>query len=396
TFTPEAEKSAFPYMLKNIATSKATALGGATWGIYGVGQGFSNNVSSGWKSNRIELAGYNYEQLYRYAKELADTLSLNPRVSGIEIAGDINWGSSSTFTEFYLDFNFEKFALYGVNPSEYYSAIEQNLFRTSLPSIYREGVRENVVLVSAGAEEFDVWHLGNDILKVGEHYVKLSELGSIAKRRSGNNIYKTNQEYTLLVAFDFVGSQNLASRVTKRNIDKLRATLPLGYKVKEQGWGWWSNNLGVQYALILLIIAIIYFICSVLFESLLQPLVIILMIPVSFIGVFLTFWLFDLKFGQGGFASFVLLCGLVVNAGIYVINEYNRVGNYLRAFNRKIVPILLTITSTVLGMIPFVVVSREPFWFSFATGVMGGMIFSVTAIFIVMPIFLKIGNKQGR
>ncbi|MEG0468148.1 MAG: efflux RND transporter permease subunit [Mucinivorans sp.] len=396
TFTPEAEKSAFPYMLKNIATSKATALGGATWGIYGVGQGFSNNVSSGWKSNRIELAGYNYEQLYRYAKELADTLSLNPRVSGVEIAGDINWGSSSTFTEFYLDFNFEKFALYGVNPSEYYSAIEQNLFRTSLPSIYREGVRENVVLVSAGAEEFDVWHLGNDILKVGEHYVKLSELGSIAKRRSGNNIYKTNQEYTLLVAFDFVGSQNLASRVTKRNIDKLRATLPLGYKVKEQGWGWWSNNLGVQYALILLIIAIIYFICSVLFESLLQPLVIILMIPVSFIGVFLTFWLFDLKFGQGGFASFVLLCGLVVNAGIYVINEYNRVGNYLRAFNRKIVPILLTITSTVLGMIPFVVVSREPFWFSFATGVMGGMIFSVTAIFIVMPIFLKIGNKQGR
>ena len=389
TFKPEADRTGFPYMLKDMATSKAISLGGATWGIYGVGQGFSNNVSSGWKANRIELTGYNYEQLYRYAQELSDSIRVNPRVSGVEIAGQINWGSASTFTEYFLDFNFEKFALYGVNPSEYYRAIEQNLYRTSLPSVYREGVQENVVLVSGGVEEFDVWHLGNDIIQVGDNSVKLAELGSIAKRRSGNNIHKSNQEYTLTVAFDFVGSSELANRFTKRNMDKLRDVLPIGYKVKDQGYGWWYENQGIQYALLLLIIAIIFVICSILFESLLQPLVIILMIPVSFIGVFLTFWLFELKFDQGGFASFVLLCGLVVNAGIYVINEYNQVGNYLRAFNRKIVPILLTIISTVLGLIPFVVISREPFWFTFAAGAMGGMIFSVVAIFIVMPVFLK-------
>lgn len=67
----------------------------------------------------------------------------------------------------------------------------------------------------------------------------------------------------------------------------------------------------------------IYFVCAILFESLRRPLVIIAMIPISFIGVFLTFWLFELRFDQGGFASFVLLSGLVVNAGIYLINDYN-------------------------------------------------------------------------
>lgn len=399
SFKPKADKGGFPYSLKDMATSKANALGGATWGIYGVGQGFSNNVSSGWKSNQIQIAGYNYEQLYRYASELADSLGVNARVSGVEITGEMNWGVSSAFTEYYLDFNFEKFALYGVNPSEYYRAIEQNLFRTSLSSVYSDGgTREDVVLVSGDAEDFDVWHLSNDILTVGDNNVKLSELGSIAKRRSGNNIYKNNQEYTLIVAFDFVGSSELASRFTKRHLEKLRATLPLGYKVSEQGYGWWGDNQGTQYALILLIIAIVYFICAILFESLLQPLVIITMIPVSFIGVFLTFWIFDLKFDQGGFASFVLLCGLVVNAGIYVINEYNQiggsgVGRYLRSFNRKIIPVMLTIISTVLGMIPFVVISREPFWFSFATGAIGGMLFSVVAITLVMPILLQVKQK---
>lgn len=140
-----------------------------------------------------------------------------------------------------------------------------------------------------------------------------------------------------------------------------------------------------------------------LFESLRQPLVIIAMIPISFIGVFLTFYLFELRFDQGGFASFVLLSGLVVNAGIYLINDYNlflrngvRAGlpTYLRAYNRKIVPILLTVLSTVLGLVPFVVVSREPFWFSFAAGAMGGMLFSLIAILLFLPIFLPL--KQPR
>ena len=167
--------------------------------------------------------------------------------------------------------------------------------------------------------------------------------------------------------------------------------------MNNRGGGWWGDSGGSPYWLLVLVIAIIYFICSVLFESLRQPLVIIVMIPISFIGVFLTFYLFELKFDQGGFASFVLLSGLVVNAGIYLINDYNifRSGGvapglvtYLRAYNRKIVPIMLTVLSTVLGLVPFVVISREPFWFSFAAGAMGGMLFSIVAILFFLPVFL--------
>lgn len=398
TFKPEAEKTGFAFRLKDLATTKAISLGGADWGIYGVGQAFNNSLSSGWKSNQIVLRGYNYEQLYRYAEELVDSISVNPRVSEPEIMGRISYRGGDNRTEFYLDLNFDRFALYGLSPSEYYRTLSQQVYRSSLPSFYNDGQMEQAVLVSSEADRFDAWHMRNDILAVGDRDVKLSELGTLVKRKSGNNIYKYNQQYSLIVAFDFVGSYELASRFTERHVERLKAELPVGYSVvNNRGGGWWGNSGGSPYWLLVLVIAIIYFICSVLFESLRQPLVIIVMIPISFIGVFLTFYLFELKFDQGGFASFVLLSGLVVNAGIYLINDYNifrrggvapGLGTYLRAYNRKIVPIMLTVLSTVLGLVPFVVISREPFWFSFAAGAMGGMLFSIVAILFFLPVFL--------
>lgn len=398
TFKPEANKAGFAFRLKDLATTKAIGLGGADWSIYGVGQGFNNSLSSGWKSNQITLRGYNYEQLYGYATELVDSISANPRVSEPEIMGRFSYRGGDNRTEFYLDFNFERFALYRISPAEYYQTLSQQVYRNSLPSFYNRGEMEQAVLVSSEAERFDAWHMQNDILAIGDQNVKLSELGTMAKRKSGNNIYKYNQQYSLIVAFDFVGSYELASRFTGRQVERLKAELPVGYSVRDnRGGGWWGDGGGNPYWLLGLVILIIYFICSMLFESLRQPLVIIVMIPISFIGVFLTFYLFGLKFDQGGFASFVLLSGLVVNAGIYLINDYNifrrngvRAGlrTYLRAYNRKIVPIMLTVVSTVLGLVPFVVISREPFWFSFAAGAMGGMLFSLVAILLFLPVFL--------
>ena len=105
-----------------------------------------------------------------------------------------------------------------------------------------------------------------------------------------------------------------------------------------------------------------------------QPLAIIFVILVSYIGVFLTFYWFKLNFDQGRFASFVLLCGITVNASIYILNEYNAVRKrfpclaplrtYVKAWITKIIPIFLTVASIVLGFIPFMEgVEMEEFWF---------------------------------
>ena len=134
-------------------------------------------------------------------------------------------------------------------------------------------------------------------------------------------------------------------------------------------------------------------------------LVIIMMIPISFIGVFLTFGLFDFRFDQGGFAAFVLLCGIVVNAGIYLITEYDECRRtsskqglqlYLMAFNHKIVPISLTILSTILGLVPFLYDGpEEVFWFAFAMAAISGTAFSILALIIYLPIFMPLGERTS-
>ena len=99
----------------------------------------------------------------------------------------------------------------------------------------------------------------------------------------------------------------------------------------------------------------------------------------------------------------VLLSGLVVNAGIYIINEYNnqvaackaqalpRVNLYVKAYNHKIIPVFLTTLSTVLGLVPFLIDGQEEaFWFSFAIGTSGGLLFSILALIFVMPIFMPL------
>lgn len=398
TFTPEAERAGFAFRLKELATSKAISLGGADWSVYGVGQGFSNSINTGWKTNSISISGYNYDQLYKLCEDLLDSISANPRVTGPVIAGG-RWDMKSK-TEFYLNFNFDRFVLYGISPSEYFTSINARLHNSGLSSYYNGSENEMVVLASSTRDKFDVWHLSNDMIRIGDRDIKLSELGAIKKTISGNDIYKRDQQYSLSVAYDFVGSYELSRRFEDRQIERLQKQLPVGYKVyQSQGGWWWGGAAKSPYFLLVLIALIIFFICAVLFESLRQPLVIISLIPISFIGVFLTFSLFELPFDQGGFASFVLLSGLVVNAGIYLINEYNTLrrdgtrvglGTYLRCYNRKIVPITLTVLSTVLGLLPFVVISREPFWFSFAAGAMGGMVFSMVAITLFLPLFLPL------
>ncbi|MDE5636159.1 MAG: efflux RND transporter permease subunit, partial [Muribaculaceae bacterium] len=182
--------------------------------------------------------------------------------------------------------------------------------------------------------------------------------------------------------------------------------MPMGYKASRDRNSWYMSNDQSNYLLLLLVMAIIFFISAILFNSLRQPLAIIFIIPISFIGVFSAFYLFELKFDNGGFASFILLCGLTVNAAIYILNEYNNLRRlrpampalnaYVTAFRRKIIPILLTVLSTALGFIPFIIgTGRESFWFPLATGTIGGLLMSLLGLLIYLPL-LSLKKQRKR
>lgn len=139
-------------------------------------------------------------------------------------------------------------------------------------------------------------------------------------------VCKVNQQYRLCLQYEYIGASNQGNKIQERDLKEINAILPMGYTAKSESAYWyWDKKDNKQYLLLLLIIVIIFFTTSILFNSLKQPLAVIFVIPISYIGVFLTFYWFKLNFDQGGFASFVLLCGITVNASIYILNEYNQI-----------------------------------------------------------------------
>lgn len=409
-FKKDIENSYIPLMIKSEIIAKAADFGGANWSITGLDdQRFDNHVGNGYKNQRIEMYGYNYDELYKYCQMLAASLSNNGRVREPGIYGEVGWGRSLSMTEYVIDYDRHKLASYDLSVKNAFNTLQDQLYSSTAATYYDEnGNKMDVQIASKNKDVFDVWNLKNEYIAVGDKHLRFSDIGEIAKVNSGNNIYRENQQYKLVVAYDYVGTTEQASRLQRREVKKMNEEiLPVGYKAKgSDGYGW-GNHAGMkQAALLLLVTAIIYFVCAVLFESLVLPLVIIGLIPVSIIGVFIIFAITGCRFDQGGFASLVMLAGLVVNAGIYIVNEYKGqmiekkyrgVNLYIRAFNHKIVPIMLTVLSTVLGLIPFLMDGpSEAFWFAFAIGTMGGLIFSLVALVVLMPIWtplLKKGKK---
>ena len=404
TFKPEYENSGFPSMLKQELTSAAINFGGATWRVWGIDDNsFNNNIVSSYRSNQIRLRGYNYDQLAAYADRLIDSLSTNRRVSEPEIMDGDAW--TLPHNEFTIRYDYERIAATGLDVSDYYTILNTMLYQSRLPSVYNGEELQQVILESGDRDRFDRWHIANAQVGIDSLRTKLSTVGTIEKHRTGISIRRSKQSYEILVGFDFIGSYELGKRLIERTVRQLNdEILPIGFRADSPSHNFGRKEKQQQAWLILLVVAIIYTMCTILFESLRKPLVIILMIPISFIGVFLSFGWSDFIFDQGGFAAFVLLCGIVVNAGIYLINEEDTcavisgkrgIALYLKAFNHKIVPISLTILSTILGLAPFLYDGpEEVFWFAFAIAAISGTFFSVVALLIYLPIFLPMRRNS--
>lgn len=405
-FNKDDQYSGFPNSLKSNLITKALEMGGGSWGVYGLGDGFSNDVSENAGSYQAELYGYNYDELNAWAKKFKKKLLEYRRIKEVSINSEFSWYKDD-YQEFEFNLNKKMLAETGISPIQLFSSLNNSMGK----SVYAGEVssnsgQEQIFLDAKQAEAYDIWNLIHASMNIGEKGVKLSQVAQIEKGQSPQNIYKENQQYRLCVQYEYIGASEQGQKVLEEAVDSFKKQLPMGYTIENKSARNynWGNDTGKQYGLLFLILIIIFFLSSILFNSLKQPFAILFVIPFSFIGIFLTFYLFKLNFDQGGFASFILLSGLTVNANIYIIDEFNRIMRqkgvsrlqaYVKAWSFKMRPIMLTITSTVLGFSPFIIGStKEAFWYPLAAGTMGGLLFSLIGIVIFLPIFLNVSSRK--
>lgn len=398
TFKKEHENTSLPFQLKARLIARSLDWGGVSWHVYGVGQGFSNASGEEIPSFHVKMKGYNFDELERQANVLAGKLLEHQRIQLVNVDERLSYFEKSS-REYVLSLDPYRLSTYNETPT----SVIQHLQSISKPTgasafVTLEHTLTPLIISVPEASDFSTWQMMEaPLLFSGGNTIRLKEAATLDLQRTSGTIHKEDRQYIRMVGFDYYGSHHFGNRYLDEKINELKNKMPIGYTAEKQSWQWDFSRVKRQYALIALLLLANFIICSILLENLRQPLFIIATIPISFVGLFLIFALFDFYFDQGGYAAFVLLGGLVVNASIFIVNDFNNRRYRIKKHNQALIKtvinrgrtIVLTILTTCCGVIPFLLEGqKEVFWFSLAIGTIGGLLMSLFAVFVVLPVLI--------
>jgi multidrug efflux pump subunit AcrB len=163
----------------------------------------------------------------------------------------------------------------------------------------------------------------------------------------------------------------------------------------------------------LLAVCMIYVVMAALFESLLLPTAVITSLLFSFTGVYWAFLITGNALTIMGMIGMLILMGIVVNNGIVLVDRINQLINAGWTVQKAIVegcltrarPILMTVGTTVLGLIPLAIGGAKiggdgPSYAPMAIAIIGGLLFSTATSLILVPyayiMLLKLRTKTSR
>ena len=409
-FDRQTGRTAVPLVIKDQLTALAAGTSGFTVSVAGFGPGFYSG--GGMNSNyTLQILGYNYNKVKEIARNISSMLALNARVTDIQI-DRLPWQTE----EYELVGRIDRSALHrhGIGLDEFLASLAVKLRRgiqRQRVVIGQEEVDFSLMLkpglfagtAAYGAGDENVSSLLASQLLAGDKMVRIGDVLSVELQPLMAEIKRESQQYTRFISYNFMGPSRLGNRYLESVLASV--PLPVGYEVKRPDYAFF---LGKKQALPMLLMAvvsilIVFMITASLFESLRKPLSIILSVPMSLIGLFLGFYLFDVNFGRGGYAALILLIGLSVNNGILLVSRMARLTQgatreasqcIIEAVVQRSRPILITTFTTVAGFLPFVI-GGDPcsFWYSFAFAVICGLLTSTAMILLVIPVlYVTIGG----
>jgi outer membrane protein TolC len=158
---------------------------------------------------------------------------------------------------------------------------------------------------------------------------------------------------------------------------------------------------------LLLAVAFIYIVLASQFESFLEPLLIMLSLPLAIVGALLAILLTGNNLGMPAMIGMVMLMGLVTKNAILLIdltNQYVREGlsvsdAILKAGPIRLRPILMTTMAMILGMLPSAMGRGEggEFRAPISIATIGGLITSTALTLVVVPVaYLLLARILGR
>jgi len=190
--------------------------------------------------------------------------------------------------------------------------------------------------------------------------IPLRSVAEIKFERGPAEILRINQQRMVEVKSDVSGR---SGRETLAEVKERMAkmSLPPGYYIT---YGGQSRAIRDSFTSLLsaMIIAVllVYVVMGSQFNSLKQPFIIAITIPLAFIGVFLGLYIFKTPLSMNAFLGVIMLTGIVVNNGILLIDYINqqriagtdKTTAIIQAGKIRLRPIMITSLTTIFGMLP--------------------------------------------
>jgi multidrug efflux pump subunit AcrB len=179
--------------------------------------------------------------------------------------------------------------------------------------------------------------------------------------------------------------------------------LPAGYSWSLEGsFQRQDEDEAIMLTNMVLAIIMIYIVMAALFESLLLPTAVLTSLIFSFTGVFWAFLITGNAMTVMGMIGMLILMGIVVNNGIVLVDRINYLANrgmsvpdaIIEGCLTRVRPILMTVLTTVLGLLPLAVGDVNiggdgPPYAPMAIAIIGGLLFStITSLFLVPLAYL--------
>ncbi|MFC1576446.1 efflux RND transporter permease subunit, partial [Candidatus Omnitrophota bacterium] len=227
------------------------------------------------------------------------------------------------------------------------------------------------------------------------HTIPLFSVATFGRGKGPSEIKRLDQERTILI------SANIFKRALKDVVSDIenaikRLDIPKDFTVKLAGESeeMTESFNSLRFALIFSII-LVYMIMAAQFESLWQPFIIMVTVPLSVIGVLLALFVTGTSVNVVALLGVIMLGGIVVNNGIVLIDYLNLLRAkgvpieraVIEASKARLRPILMTALTTVLGLLPMALALGEgsELRSPMAISVIGGLFVATFLTLLVIP-----------
>ncbi len=191
---------------------------------------------------------------------------------------------------------------------------------------------------------------------------------------------------------------------TREGIDKL---LPTNVTYRFTGFAEEMEKTGKAFGDALgLSVILMFIILAILYESLIQPIIIMIALPLSIIGVMLALYFSGLQFSLFVMIGFMLLMGMVGKNAVLLVDFANGAMQrgkssdeaLIEAGEKRLRPILMTTVAMIFAMLPLAIgdglgsETNAPM----AISIIGGLLSSMVLTLLVVPVMYKMINPIDR